>query len=115
MIKSRLEGQVVVLEIEGEFLADELQSETSKWLESCKDEYVGYVVDINKMTKYLAIEQKKAEEYTKKTNSGKPRAVVGKNAATATLINIYMRFTKAEGIKHFSNHEDAKTWLLSQA
>jgi hypothetical protein len=76
---------------------------------------VGYVVDLNKMTKHPALEQRKAEAYAKKLNSKKPRAIVGKDDAIARLINIYMRFTKAEGVKYFTNHLDAKEWVLHQA
>jgi hypothetical protein len=115
MITSYLEDRIVFLEIEGVFSADELYSETSKWFDTRKDDYAGYLVDVNKMTKHPALEQRKAEAYAKKVNSNKPRAIVGKDEAIARLINIYMRFTKAEGVKYFSNHEDAKTWLLSQA
>ncbi len=114
MVKSWIDGKIVYLEMEGEFLADELNDETSKWLETHRDQYIGYLVDISKMTKQTALEQKKAEGYAKKNKSGKLRAVIGKDAATAMLINIYMRFTGAEGIRYFNNKQEAKDWLISQ-
>lgn len=113
MIKSRLDNKVVTIEIEGEFLADELVAETDKWLKDHRDEYIGYLVDIRNMTRQTAVEQKKAEEAAKKRNSGKPRAVLGKDLATAVLVNIYMRFTNAQGIRYFTNEQDAKTWLMN--
>ena len=115
MVTSRLVDNIVFIDVEGVFSADELYTETAKWFDTRKDEYVGYVVDLNKMTKHPAMEQRKAEAYAKKVNSNKPRAIVGKDEAMARLINIYMRFTKAERVKYFANHEDAKTWILSQA
>ena len=114
MVTSRIEGPIVYFNIEGVFSADELYAETIKWLESGQ-EYVGYLVDISKMTKHPAMEQRKGEAYAKKLNTNKVRAIVAKDEATARLINIYMRFTKAdqESVKYFSNEEDAKAWLLS--
>ena len=115
MISSHLVDNIVFIEVEGVFSADELYAETSKWFETRSNEYIGYLVDVNKMTKHPAMEQRKAEAYAKKINSNKPRAIVGKDEAMARLINIYMRFTKAEGVKYFANHNDAKKWILSQA
>lgn len=113
MIKSWKVGEVVYLDIEGEFLADELIAESNKWLVEHQDEYLGYLVDIRKMTKQTAFEQKKAEQATKNNNSGKVRAVLGKDAATATLVNIYTRFTGAKDLHYFTNEEDARNWILS--
>ena len=113
MIKSWLDGNMVWIEIEGEFIADELVAETGKWLETHRNEYIGYLVDIRKMTHQSAVEQKKAEEAAKKTNSGKPRAVIGKDPATAALVNIYTRFTGAQGMRYFTDVEKAKDWLRS--
>lgn len=45
--------------MEGEFLADALNNETSKWLETHQDQYVGYQVDVSKNTKQTALEHKK--------------------------------------------------------
>jgi hypothetical protein len=114
MVSSRIEGPIVYFNIEGVFSADDLYNETIKWLES-GEEYVGYLVDITKMTKHPAIEQRKAEAYAKKLQTNKVRAIVAKDEATARLINIYMRFTKAsqDDVKYFSKEEDAKAWLLS--
>jgi hypothetical protein len=111
MIKSWLDANMVWIEIEGEFLADELIGETNRWLTTRKDDYCGYLVDIRKMTRQTAFEQKKAEEAAKKNKSGKPRAIIGKDAATATLVNIYTRFTGAQGLHYFTDVEKAKTWL----
>ena len=111
MVKSWLEGNMVWVEIEGEFLADELIGETNKWLETHKDDYIGYLVDIRKMTRQTTLEQKKAEEAATKNQSGKPRAVIGKDAATATLVNIYTRFTGAKGMHYFTDVEKAREWL----
>ena len=115
MITSRLEGNIVYIDIDGAFSAEGLYTESKRWLDTHKDDYVGYLVDISKMTEHSPVEQKKAEELTRQLNTGKPRAVVGKDAATSVIINIYMRFTNAQGIKYFSNDADAKKWLLSQA
>jgi hypothetical protein len=111
MIKSWLDGNMVWIEINGEFLADELIGETNKWLATRKNDYVGYLVDIRKMTRQTASEQKKAEAAAKKNQSGKPRAIIGKDAATAALVNIYTRFTGAVGVHYFTDVESAKTWL----
>jgi hypothetical protein len=111
MIKSWLDGNIVWIEIDGEFLADELIGETNKWLETRKNDYLGYLVDIRKMTRQTAIEQKKAEAAAKKNQSGKPRAIIGNDAATAALVNIYTRFTGAQGMRYFTDVESAKTWL----
>lgn len=111
MIKSWLDGNMVWVEIDGEFLADELIAETSQWLATRKNDYVGYLVDIRKMTRQTAIEQKKAEAAAKANKSGKPRAIIGKDSATATLVNIYTRFTGAQGVHYFTNVESAKAWL----
>jgi hypothetical protein len=115
MITSRLEENVVYIDIDGAFSAEDLYTESKRWLDSHKDDYVGYLVDISKMTDHSAVEQKKAEELTRQLDTGKPRAVVGKDTATSALINIYTRFTKAKGIKYFSNFKEAKNWLLDQA
>ncbi|MAT43862.1 MAG: hypothetical protein CL609_16125 [Anaerolineaceae bacterium] len=113
MINSWKDGKIVFIKIEGEFIADELIGETTKWLSSHAVEYVGYVIDICGMTKQSAIEQKKAEEAAKKSNSGKPRALVGKDAATAALVNIYKRFTGAKDMRYFTNMQEAKDWVLN--
>jgi hypothetical protein len=111
MIKSWLENEIVWIEIEGEFLASEMISESKKWYESQQDKYIGYIVDIRKMTKNSAVEQKKVEEEAKTHKSVKPRAVLGKDAATAAIVNIYQRFTGAQGVHFFTDAESAKTWL----
>ncbi|MBI9052152.1 MAG: STAS/SEC14 domain-containing protein [Anaerolineaceae bacterium] len=113
MVTSRLEGNIVYLEMEGVFNAKELIAETAKWIDR-EDEFIGYLCDMNKITKHPAMEQRKAEAQARKDNP-KPRALVGSSEALSRFINIYMRFTKAQGTKHFTNYEDAKAWLQSQA
>jgi hypothetical protein len=114
MIKSWKDGEIVWLEVEGEFLADEIAEESKKWFETKKDEYIGYLVDVRKMTKQSAFEQKKAEERARKEGTGKPRAVLGNDIAMATVVNIYTRFTGAEGIKYFTDEQSAAAWLRSK-
>jgi len=111
MMKSWMDGDIVWIEVEGDFLGDDMIAETSKWIETQKDSYVGYLVDIRKMTKQNAIEQKKAEDYAKSKGTRKPRAVLGKDAATAALVNIYQRFTGAQGLHFFTDADSAKKWL----
>jgi hypothetical protein len=111
MIQSRLDGEIVWIEIEGEFLADEMISESKKWYATQQDKYIGYIVDIRKMTKQNAVEQKKVEEEAKTHKSVKPRAILGKDTATAAIVNIYQRFTGAQGVHFFTDAESAKTWL----
>ena len=111
MIKSWLDGDIVWIEMEGEFLADELIGETKKWYLDKTAAYIGYIVDIRKLTKQSAVEQKKAEEEAKNRGSKKPRAIIGKDAATAAIVNIYTRFTGAEGVHYFTDVENATTWL----
>jgi|WetSurMetagenome_2_1015567.scaffolds.fasta_scaffold73613_2 hypothetical protein len=110
-MKSRLDGDIVWIEIEGEFLADEMISESKKWYATQQDKYIGYIVDIRKMTKQNAVEQKKVEEEAKTRGTSKPRAILGKDAATAAIVNIYQRFTGAQGVHFFTDEESAKVWL----
>jgi hypothetical protein len=110
MVKSWLDGDIVWVEINGEFIADEIVAETTKWLVK-PEAYIGYMTDIRQMTKQTVYEQKKAEDQAKKNKSGKPRAVLGKDSATAALVNIYIRFTRAEGIRYFTQVDEAKAWL----
>ena len=115
MITSRLEDRIVFLEIEGEFTAEDLQTETRKWFDTQKDAYIGYLVDISKVTVHPALEQQKAGLYAKQLNSQKPRALVGNSEANARLASIFFRFTQAQNAKYFSDYEEAKGWLHSQA
>ena len=112
MIKSWKDGEIVYFQMEGEFLADELITESDKWLKEQDSEFLGYLVDIRNMTKQSALEQKKAEAAAKKNQSGKVRAVLGKDTATAAIVNIYTRFTGAEGVRYFTNEQEAKDWIL---
>jgi hypothetical protein len=111
LVNSRLDGDIVWIEIEGEFLADEMISESKKWYASQQDKYIGYIVDIRKMTKQSAVEQKKVEEEAKSHKSVKPRAIIGKDVATAAIVNIYQRFTGAQGVHFFTDEDSAKAWL----
>jgi hypothetical protein len=108
-----MENKIVYLDIEGAYSADELYAESKKWYDNHEDEYVGYLMDISKMTKHPAIEQRRAEAISKKLTTNKPRAVIGKGEAGARFINIYIRFTKAKDMKYFSKIEDAEEWILS--
>lgn len=113
MIKSWQDGEIVCIKITGEFLAAEIGSETRKWYQSKADQYVGYLVDITDMTKQSAVEQKKAEEESRKANTGKPRALLGKDKATAALVNIYKRFTGAKEMRYFTDETEAREWIMS--
>ena len=113
-MKSWLSDRIVWIEIDGEFLADELVRESKQWFETRKDDYVGYMVDIRKMTKQSTIEQKKAEFEAKRQGTGKPRAVLGKDGIAGAIINRYTIFTGASRVRYFTDVESAKTWLHSQ-
>jgi hypothetical protein len=115
MINSRMENKIVYLEIVGDFSADELYSESKKWFDAHKDDYVGYLLDISKMDKHPALEQRKSEALSKKLSTQKPRAVIGKGETSARFINIYIRFTKAKNLKYFSDVPEAEAWILSHA
>ena len=113
MINSRLENKIVYLDVIGDFSADELYSECKKWFDSNGDDYVGYLMDISKMEKHPAMEQRKAEALSKQLSTQRPRAVIGKGEISARFINIYIRFTKAKAMKYFSNIEEAENWVLN--
>ncbi len=113
-MKSWLRDKIVWIEINGEFLADELVNESKQWFETRKNDYIGYIVDIRKMTRQSTIEQLKAEEAAKSQGTGKPRAVLGKDAAAGTIINMYTSFTGASRVSYFSDIKSAKAWLYSQ-
>jgi hypothetical protein len=113
MINSRMENKIVYLDVVGDFSADELFSESKKWFDAHKDEYVGYLLDISKMEKHPALEQRKAEALSKQLTTKKPRAVIGKGDVSARFINIYIRFTKAKDIKYFGSLKEAEEWILS--
>ena len=112
MINSRMENKIVYLDIIGDFSADELYSECKKWFDAHKDDYIGYLMDISKMEKHPALEQRKAEALSKKLNTQRPRAVIGSGEVSARFINIYIRFTKAKDMKYFGNLEEAEKWIL---
>ena len=114
IMKSWLSDNIVWIEIEGEFLADELVKESKQWFETRSDDYIGYIVDIRKMTKQSTIEQKKAEEEAKRQGTGKPRAVLGKDGTTAAIINMYTSFTGATRVRYFTDAKSARAWLHSQ-
>lgn len=114
MVTSQLQDRIVILSVEGELSADEVHAELLNWYETKLDDFDGYIIDLNRMTKHPAIEQRKAAAYEKKLPSNKPHAIVGKDEKIARLINIFERFTKASFVKYYTNHEDAKAWILSQ-
>ena len=51
-MKSWLDGNIVWIEMGGEFLANELISESKKWYETRPNDYIGYIVDVRKMTEF---------------------------------------------------------------
>lgn len=113
MIKSHKEGPIVYMEIEGAFSAAELAQESEKWVDTKEGDMVGFLVDITKLTKHPAIEQRKAEAEFKQKSPDLLRAIVGNDDAAARFIKIYMRFTKADRMKFFTNQAEAKEWMLS--
>lgn len=115
MINSRLENKIVYLEINGDFSEDELQAESKKRFDAHKDDDVGYLLDISKMDKHPALEQRKSEALSKKLPTQKLCAVIGKGEASARFINIYIRFAKAKSIKYCSDIQEAEAWTLNHA
>ena len=113
MIQSYKEGPIVYMDVEGAFSADEFAGESVKWLGSENDDIIGFLVDMSKMTSHPAMEQRKAEAEFKKMNPNWLRAIIVKDDASTRFIKIYMRFTKAERMKFFTNQEEAKDWLLN--
>ena len=112
MIKSHKEGPIVYMAIEGEFSSAELAKESEKWVDTNTGDLLGFLVDITKLTKHPAMEQKKAEAEFKQKSPDLLRAIVGKDDAAARFIKIYMRFTRADRMKFFTNPEEAKEWML---
>ena len=115
MIASQLKDKVVYLEVDGEFSGDDLFSEMKKWAVEHNNEFDGYLLDIDKMTSHPAMEQRKAEAFTKRVSAKKPRAVIGKGEVGERFIKTYVRFTKAEGIQFFYDQKEAESWLHAQA
>ncbi len=113
MLTSWLDGEIVWLKMDGVFIADELIAETGKWLRERPDDFVGYILDIRAMTERNVLEQEKAEQAARKNQSGKVRAVLGKGAALGILVNLHIRVTRAQGVRYFTNEEDAKAWVMS--
>jgi hypothetical protein len=95
-------------------LADELVNESQAVVRDSQRRLIGYIVDIRKMTRQSTIEQIKAEEAAKSQGTGKPRAVLGKDAASGAIINMYTSFTGASRMSYFSDIKSAKAWLYSQ-
>ena len=110
MVVSRLEDGIVWYIVDGELKADELIPETKKWLNRL-DEYCGIISDVRKMTTAKSIEKKRIEEQRKLNDTGKPNAILVKNEAMAVVAQIYIKFTKAEATKYFTDPEKAKEWL----
>ena len=115
MVSSRLEDRIVILSVEGELSADQVHAELLNWYGKRMDEFDGYIIDLNQMTKHPALEQRKAAAYEKKLPSNKPHAIVGKDEKIARLISIFERFTKANLVKYYTNLEEAKAWIVSQS
>ena len=115
MVASQLKNNVVYIEIDGEFSGDDITAEMKKWIVDHNSDFIGYILDINKMTSHPALEQRKAEAYTRRQDTQKPRAVIGRGEAGERFINTYIRFTKAEGIKFFYDQGEAESWLQAQA
>jgi hypothetical protein len=113
MVVSWLDHEIVWLRIEGNLRADEIVNETLKWLNTRPNDYVGYIIDVRKMTGRSPLEEQKMEEAAKRTNSGKVRAVLGKDEAFSMIVKIYIRFTKAEGVRYFTDENVARAWVLS--
>ena len=114
MVTSRLDDRILMLAIEGEFSADEFQAELTSWINTRLDDFDGYIINLNEMTKHPAMEQRKAAAYEKNLNIDKPHVIVGKDEKIARLLKIFERFTKADVVKYFTNDEDAKAWILRQ-
>ena len=114
MVNSRVEDQIVVLDIEGDFSADEFYAEFENWI-SKQNEVKGFIIDVCKVMQHPAMEQRKAAAFFKKYELNSPYAVVGENESIARMVHIYERFTKGKVPCYFTNMVDAKNWVLEQA
>lgn len=114
MVTYKIEDGVLWVVVDGQLNAEELIEAGNKWMQE-KDDYVGAVTDIRKMTSQPATEQKKVEEWRKEQDTGRPNALLGSSGAMAALANIYIRFTGAKDTRFFSDPEKAKAWAKSFA
>jgi hypothetical protein len=112
MVQVKLEGHYLWVIIEGDLVADEAISKINQWV-GRKNEFVGLITDIRKMKESTAVEQKKLEEQRKRNNLGKPNAILGRESAMAIVVDIYIRFTRAEKTRYFTDEKKAKDWLDS--
>jgi hypothetical protein len=111
MITSELKDGVVWLTVEGDVVAEDVKREAGKWL-SYKDTFSGYITDLREMISIPSTaEQQELEEWRKHNKSGKPHALLGRTSALGVLIQIYIRFTKAEDTRYFMNPEAAVEWV----
>ena len=115
MVTSQLEDRIVILSVEGELSADDVHAELLHWYETRLNDFDGYIINLNQMTKHPALEQRKAAAYEKKLPANKLHVIVGKDEKIARLIKIFERFTKADFVKYFTDQQEAKEWIISQA
>ena len=113
MFTSQLKDRVVWLTVTGEFLADDLMGQVSKWLPRL-NEFDGFITDMRQTEGSPSpAEQKKAEEWRKKNNTGKPNAILGKDNGMSMLVKIYVRFTGAKNARYFTDETEAINWIRS--
>lgn len=112
MVTIRLENVYLWVIIEGDLIADEVNKEFEKWIPR-KNEFIGLITDTRKMGASSVGEQKKLAEQRRKNNLNKPNAILGKDSAFAALVDIFIRFTRSENTRYFTNPDDAKKWLQS--
>jgi hypothetical protein len=110
MVTSELKDNIVWLYFEGALNAEEAMAEISQWL-PIKDTFDGFISDIRKMTDQPAADQKKLEEWRKANGSEKPNAILAKDNIMAVLARVYIRFTRAESTRYFTDAETAKAWI----
>lgn len=114
MVKTKLEDMVLWITIEGDLKADEVIVEFNKWIPR-KNEFIGLITDVRQMGASSAVDQKKLADQRRKNNLNKPHAILGKDSAFSVLVDIFVRFTRSENTRYFSDPEKAKEWLRSQS
>ena len=110
MVTSKFENGIVWLIVDGDLVAQEVLDEAEKWLPKI-DTCLGFITDIRKMENAPIIEQKKLEAGRKVHNTGKPSAILIKDNAMASIVKIYIRFTKAEDSGYFTDIDKAIAWI----
>jgi hypothetical protein len=111
MVTSELRDGIVWLTIEGEMVSQEIIGEVEKWL-SQKNAFIGFITDLRRMTAIPSMyQQRELEEWRKQNRSGKPHALLGRTNALGTLVQIYIRFTRAEDTRYFMKPEAAVAWV----